>query len=57
MIMLSAPIANIQAIVRGAEPRRVMAELFGKATGICKGKGGSMHLFDPDLPFMEDTRS
>jgi len=41
-----------QAIVRGAEPRRVMAELFGKATGICKGKGGSMHLFDPDLSFM-----
>ncbi len=41
-----------QAIVRGAEPRRVMAELFGKSTGICKGKGGSMHLFDPDLSFM-----
>ena len=41
-----------QAIVRGAEPRRVMAELFGKATGICKGKGGSMHLFDPNLSFM-----
>ena len=30
---------HAQAIVRGAEPRRVMAELFGKATGICKGKG------------------
>jgi pyruvate dehydrogenase E1 component alpha subunit len=41
-----------QAIVRGAEPKRVMAELFGKATGICKGKGGSMHLFDPNLSFM-----
>lgn len=43
---------HAQAIVRGAEPKRVMAELFGKATGICKGKGGSMHLFDPDLSFM-----
>jgi pyruvate dehydrogenase E1 component alpha subunit len=41
-----------QAIVRGAEPRQVMAELFGKSTGICKGKGGSMHLFDPDISFM-----
>jgi pyruvate dehydrogenase E1 component alpha subunit len=29
-----------------------MAELFGKSTGICKGKGGSMHLFDPELRFM-----
>jgi pyruvate dehydrogenase E1 component alpha subunit len=43
---------HAQAIVRGADPRRVMAELFGKATGICKGKGGSMHLFDPELSFM-----
>jgi pyruvate dehydrogenase E1 component alpha subunit len=50
--ILSAYREHAQAIVRGAEPRRVMAELFGKSTGICKGKGGSMHLFDPDLSFM-----
>jgi pyruvate dehydrogenase E1 component subunit alpha len=50
--IVSAYREHPQAIVRGAEPRRVMAELFGKATGICKGKGGSMHLFDPDLSFM-----
>jgi len=50
--ILSAYREHAQAIVRGAEPRRVMAELFGKATGICKGKGGSMHLFDPELAFM-----
>ena len=50
--ILSAYREHAQAIVRGAEPRRVMAELFGKATGICKGKGGSMHLFDKDLNFM-----
>jgi pyruvate dehydrogenase E1 component alpha subunit len=50
--ILSAYREHPQAIVRGADPRRVMAELFGKATGMCKGKGGSMHLFDPDLNFM-----
>jgi pyruvate dehydrogenase E1 component subunit alpha len=50
--ILSAYREHAQAIVRGADPRRVMAELFGKSTGICKGKGGSMHLFDPELRFM-----
>jgi pyruvate dehydrogenase E1 component alpha subunit len=34
------------ALFRGSSPDAVMAELFGKATGLAKGKGGSMHLFD-----------
>jgi pyruvate dehydrogenase E1 component alpha subunit len=50
--VLSAYREHPQAIVRGADPKQVMAELFGKSTGICKGKGGSMHLFDLDLSFM-----
>lgn len=33
-------------LAKGAEPRRMMAELFGKKTGYCKGKGGSMHIAD-----------
>ena len=37
---------HAHAIFRGASPNAVMAELFGKATGLAKGKGGSMHLFD-----------
>ena len=50
--ILSAYREHAQAIVRGADPKRVMAELFGKATGLCKGKGGSMHLFSPEINFM-----
>src|SRR5579885_1171090 len=39
-------------LAKGASARSVMAELFGKATGISRGRGGSMHLFDPVLRFM-----
>jgi pyruvate dehydrogenase E1 component alpha subunit len=42
---------HAHALVRGSEPSRVMAELFGKGTGISKGKGGSMHLFDVEHGF------
>jgi pyruvate dehydrogenase E1 component alpha subunit len=34
------------ALARGIAPGRVMAELFGKETGVSRGRGGSMHLFD-----------
>ena len=33
-------------LLRGAPPSRLMAELFGRGSGICGGKGGSMHLTD-----------
>lgn len=39
-------------IARGVEPGPVMAELFGKETGISGGRGGSMHLFDASHHFM-----
>jgi pyruvate dehydrogenase E1 component alpha subunit len=35
-------------IAKGAEVNRMMAELFGRVTGYCKGKGGSMHIADVD---------
>ena len=34
-------------LAKGASPDRMFAELLGKATGYCKGKGGSMHIADP----------
>src|SRR5919112_568917 len=34
------------ALAKGADPDRMMAELFGRATGSCGGKGGSMHIAD-----------
>lgn len=38
-------------IALGSDPKAIMAELFGKVTGISKGKGGSMHMFDKEKGF------
>jgi pyruvate dehydrogenase E1 component alpha subunit len=37
------------SIAKGADLNRMMAELLGKATGYCKGRGGSMHIADTEL--------
>ncbi len=39
-------------LAKGAEPRRVMAELFGKATGYSGGRGGSQHMADFSIGFL-----
>jgi len=40
------------ALVRGTPPEAVMAELFGRVDGCCRGRGGSMHMFDAARRFM-----
>ncbi len=42
---------HVHPIARGVDPRSVMAELFAKATGCSKGKGGSMHMFSKEHNF------
>ncbi|MFB6252364.1 MAG: thiamine pyrophosphate-dependent dehydrogenase E1 component subunit alpha [Halobellus sp.] len=39
------------AIAKGVDLKRMTAEIFGRETGLGKGKGGHMHLFDPEVNF------
>ena len=49
--MITAYRDHAHALGKGTTARAVMAELYGKATGCSKGKGGSMHMFDAKNKF------
>src|SRR5690606_7849370 len=42
---------HAHALAKGMSPKAAMAEMYGKATGCSKGKGGSMHFFDKENKF------
>jgi pyruvate dehydrogenase E1 component alpha subunit len=50
--MISGYRSHTQAIGKGIEGKNVLAELFGKVDGCCRGKGGSMHMFSAEHRFL-----
>jgi pyruvate dehydrogenase E1 component alpha subunit len=50
--VISAYREHTQAIAKGADPKAVMAELYGRVDGCSKGKGGSMHIVDQKARFL-----
>src|SRR5580765_6305919 len=50
--VLSTHRGHGHALAKGVPPRELMAELFGRATGCSRGRGGSMHLFAPEIGMM-----
>lgn len=49
--MITAYRNHVQPIAMGVDPKRVMAELYGKVTGTSHGMGGSMHIFSKEKGF------
>jgi TPP-dependent pyruvate/acetoin dehydrogenase alpha subunit len=47
--------AHAHALAKGVDPVRLLAELAGRTTGLCAGKGGSMHISAPEVGFVTAT--
>jgi len=50
--VISAYREHGHCLAKGADPKRTMAELYGRRDGLSGGKGGSMHLFDKSVNFL-----
>jgi pyruvate dehydrogenase E1 component alpha subunit len=50
--VISAYREHGHCLAKGSDPRKAMAELYGRRDGLSKGKGGSMHLFDRSVNFL-----
>lgn len=50
--VISAYREHTQALAKGAEPNAVMAELYGRAPGVARGNGGSMHIYSAEHGFL-----
>jgi pyruvate dehydrogenase E1 component alpha subunit len=48
-VIASTHRGHAHCLAKGADPQRILAEIFGRATGYCGGKGGSMHLAARDV--------
>jgi TPP-dependent pyruvate/acetoin dehydrogenase alpha subunit len=54
-LSLSTHRAHAHYLAKGGDINAMLAEIYGKATGCCGGKGGSMHLIDKSVGFMGST--
>lgn len=50
--MMSAHRSHAHYLAKGGDLKAMISELYGRVTGCCKGRGGSMHLFDLDCGFL-----
>jgi TPP-dependent pyruvate/acetoin dehydrogenase alpha subunit len=53
--VLSSHRGHGHAIAKGVDPRGMFAEILGRRTGLCQGKGGSMHITDMNLNFIGEN--
>ncbi len=53
--ILSTHRGHAHCLAKGADPSKMMAELLGKETGYCKGRGGSMHIGVPEIGILGCT--
>jgi TPP-dependent pyruvate/acetoin dehydrogenase alpha subunit len=54
-VVFSGHRAHGHFLARGGDPARLIAEVMGKASGVCGGRGGSMHIVEPAIGFLGAT--